>query len=116
MNGDGKVTSTDALAILRMAVKVPGAPTPAWSFVAETLDLWDETAGASALHRNGVQWNAALTGTPGPEQRLNLVAVLRGDVNGSWSSAGAQDLDVVDPNYFKLLGSQLGQPLDVWGG
>jgi len=116
MNGDGKVTSADALAILRMAVKAPNAPAPTWAFVDEKLDLWDEGAGSSALQRSAARWNQALEAAAGADSRLHLVGVLRGDVNGSWSSAGAQDLDSVDPKYFELLGAQLQQPLDVWGG
>jgi hypothetical protein len=44
------------------------------------------------------------------------VGVLKGDVNGSWSApAGSTDLDVTQPTYFQLLGTQLGMPTDVWG-
>ena len=48
-------------------------------------------------------------GTP-----VHLVAVLRGDVNGSWAGGGA-DLDNTDPTYFQLLAVRLGVPDDVWG-
>jgi hypothetical protein len=49
---------------------------------------------------------------------LNLVGVLKGDVNGSWAApAGSTDLDVTDPTYFERLALLLGQPnQDQWGG
>jgi Dockerin type I domain len=116
VNGDGKVTSADALAILRMAVKSPAAPTQEWLFVSESKDLWDETAGASALTRTSATWDKSLSANLQQDSQLNLVAVLKGDVNGSWAApAGSIDLDNVQPNYIQLLGAQTGQPTDVWG-
>ena len=49
---------------------------------------------------------------------MNLVGVLKGDVNGSWvAPAGSQDLDVIDPTYFQRLAELIGVPnQDQWGG
>jgi Ca2+-binding RTX toxin-like protein len=126
---DGRVTSADALAILRLAVRAAGAPAPKWLFFSETMDLWNEQAGASALGRNQSLWSPP----PSPagtrsgswtdslqvqlqeDSTFNLTAVLQGDVDGSWSAAGATDLDQANPGYFQALGSRLGMPTDVWG-
>jgi hypothetical protein len=116
VNGDGRVSSADALAILRMAVKSPAAPAPQWHFVREQLDLWNEAGSSSQLTRSQASWDASLGVTVLQETTANLVGVLRGDVNGSWAPpAASQDLDVTQPNYFQLLGAQLGVPTDVWG-
>jgi len=116
VNGDGRVSSADALALLRTAVKAPGAAVPGWEFLPERLDLWDEATGTSTLTRNATDW----TKLPAPalqrEGEANLVAVLRGDVNGSWSGpAGSTDLDAVRPAHIAQLAASLGVPTDVWG-
>ncbi|WP_442909610.1 beta strand repeat-containing protein, partial [Hydrogenophaga sp.] len=116
-NEDGKVNSADALAILRMAVKHAAAPAQEWLFVDETLDLWngDAAMGSSALTRLSAGWSNPLVDLQG-DQQVNLVGILKGDVNGSWAApAGSIDLDNTDPTYFQLLGTQLGVPTDIWG-
>lgn len=115
-NGDGKVTSADALAILRMAVKLASAPAAQWLFVSETKDLWDETSQSPLLTRQNSEWTAGLTNLLQQDTTANVVAVLRGDVNGSWSApAGSTDLDLTQPGYFEELAGWLGVPMDVWG-
>jgi Ca2+-binding RTX toxin-like protein len=113
-NQDGKVTSADALAILRMAVKLPTAVAQEWLFVEETRDLWNETTGQSALTRTNAAWSRVIDAqAPG---EVNLVGVLKGDVNGSWTApAGAQHLDVLQPGYFDDLSQRIGAPLDQFG-
>jgi hypothetical protein len=47
---------------------------------------------------------------------VNLVGVLKGDVNGSWQApAGSTDLDVLQPNYFDSLHNLMNAPLSQWG-
>jgi Ca2+-binding RTX toxin-like protein/methionine-rich copper-binding protein CopC len=113
-NHDGKVSAADALAILRMAVKLPTAPAQEWLFVEETRDLWNEAAGQSALTRTNAAWSRAIdVQAPG---EVNLVGVLKGDVNGSWTApAGTQDLDDLQPGYFADLAQRIGAPLDQFG-
>jgi hypothetical protein len=113
-NQDGKVTSADALAVLKMAVKLSTAVPQEWFFVEETRDLWNETTGQSALTRTNAAWSRVIDAqAPG---EVNLVGVLKGDVNGSWSApAGAQDLDVLQPGYFDDLSQRIGAPLDQFG-
>jgi cyclophilin family peptidyl-prolyl cis-trans isomerase/Ca2+-binding RTX toxin-like protein len=104
VNGDGRVSAADALAILKMAVKRTDAPAREWLFVPEGQDFWNETAaggqGAFTTTRTSVKdvsgtsaglLPADLAWTAGKD--LNLVAVLKGDVNGSWSApTGTQAL------------------------
>jgi hypothetical protein len=117
-NQDGKVTSADALAILKMAVKRSDAPSREWLFVNESQDFWDEAAnggqGGLTISRTNVAWNKDLQATVSQETTLNLLAVLKGDVNGSWTgpSMGTQSL----PNsYFSDLASKGLGPLSTWG-
>jgi Ca2+-binding RTX toxin-like protein len=119
VNGNGTVTSADALAILRMAVKLSTAVPQEWFFVEEKRDFWDQTAnngqGAFTLSRTSAAWDRSIVADPanGP---VNLVGILKGDVNGSWAApAGSTDLDVTDPNYFQNLATLLGVPVDQWG-
>jgi hypothetical protein len=119
VNNSGTVTATDALLILRMAVKLPTAPAQEWFFVEEKRDLWNEAAnngqGAFSLTRTSASWDRTITADPtgGP---VNLVAVLKGDVNGSWTAPpGSQDLDALFPTYFDDLALLLGVPEDQWG-
>jgi hypothetical protein len=121
VNGSGTVTSADALAILRMAVKLSTALPQEWFFVEETRDFWDETAnggqGAFTLNRSSANWDRAMP-VPAQGGALNLVGVLKGDVNGSWAApAGSTDLDNTNPTYFEELAKKVGVPnQDQWGG
>ena len=115
VNADGRVTSSDALGILRMAVGLATAPAKKWEFVNEKLDLWNETAGVSSLTSASAGWNNGSVDLQANTTH-NLIGVLRGDVNGSWvPPTGSLDLDVTQPTYFTALGTQLGVPTDVWG-
>ena len=114
INGDGKVTSGDALAILKMVQGASDAPAREWLFVQETQDFWNEATRAFSTTRNDVAWGKAMQwDAPGTH---NLVAVLKGDVNGSWSApAGALDLDNINASYFKDLANQLRTSSTQWG-
>ena len=47
---------------------------------------------------------------------FNLVGLLSGDVNGSWSAPpGSVDLDTLQPNYFDAMQNIFGTPLSQWG-
>ncbi len=117
VNQDGKVTSADALAILKMAVKRSDAPAREWLFVSESQDFWDETAnngqGGYSINRTNVTWNKDLQATVTQDTTVNLLAVLKGDVNGSWAGAtGSQSL----PNsYFSDLVKKGLGPVSTWG-
>jgi len=118
VNQDGKVTSADALAILKMAVKRADAPAREWLFVNESQDFWDESAnsgqGGYTISRTNVAWNKDVQANVTQDTTVNILAVLKGDVNGSWTgpSTGTQSL----PNsYFSELVSKGLGPLSTWG-
>lgn len=110
-DGDGHVGLADALAVLRHSVGhsagTSAVPAPGWVFIDER----DTTLaarpvlepGAPPLLSVGVDPAAA---TPA---HLGLVAVLRGDVDGSHvSAAGAATLDSAHPGYLEALIDELG--------
>ncbi|MCX7261213.1 MAG: peptidylprolyl isomerase, partial [Burkholderiales bacterium] len=114
VNGDGTVTSADALAILKMAVKRTDALPVKWLFVKESEDFWDEALKTFTTTRKSVVWDQSIDAVNG--QNNNIVAVLKGDVNGSWAAPStAQNLDVLNPNYFTDLSTRLGTPKSQWG-
>ncbi len=116
INEDGRVTSADALAILKMARGMKDAPAMKWLFVDEEQDFWNETLNAFLTTRHSVSWSQNLSVDVTQNTPHNLVAVLKGDVNGSWSAPAASvDLDVVSPAYFTDLATKLGVPLTQWG-
>jgi hypothetical protein len=111
---EGRITSADALAILKMAVKLPTAPTKEWMFVEEGRDFWDETTGTFTLNRNAAAWDHSINTTAAGE--VNLVGVLKGDVNGSWSApTGSADLDVLYPGHFDAVTHIYGMPMAQFG-
>ena len=111
---DGRITSADALAILKMAVKMPTAPAKEWMFVEESRDFWNETNGTFTLNRNAAAWDHSINTTEAGE--VNLVGVLKGDVNGSWAApAGSADLDVLYPGHFDALTQIYGMPMAQFG-
>jgi methionine-rich copper-binding protein CopC len=109
---DGRITSADALAILKLAVKLPTAPTKEWMFVEEGRDFWNEATGQFTLDRTHASWDHSISTTIQSDAMVNLVGVLKGDVNGSWvAPVGSTDLDAIDPTYFSTLSSIFGMPL-----
>lgn len=119
VNQDGKVSSTDALAILKMAVKRVDAPAREILFVNESHDFWNEAAnagkGAYTTTRSEVKWTEGDKLFTSPDtQNLNLVAVLKGDVNGSWVSNSAPNAPVLDNDYFTELAARLNVPVSQW--
>lgn len=78
VNHDGKVKSTDALNILKMAVQLDSAPANEWIFVPESV-------GSETMTRTNVVWqDNALPVTLDSDQELHLIGILKGDVDGSW--------------------------------
>ena len=114
VGSDGRITPTDALAILHMVIELPSAPAKEWLFVEESRDFWNETTKAFTLDRDHASWDHTISVTaPG---QTNLVGVLKGDVNGSWAApAGSTDLDTINPTYFNALTNLYGMPLAQFG-
>ena len=89
VNQDQKVNSADALQILKMAVGLSDAIAPDWLFVNESALFWDYEAnngeGEFVVSKNNVAWEATGIDVYGaPDADPNFVAMLLGDVNGSW--------------------------------
>jgi len=122
VNGSNTVTSADALAILRMAVKLPTALPNEWFFVEESRDFWNEGTNSFTLTRTSAGWDRNIVVDPSVAPVVNLVGVLKGDVNGSWvAPAGSVDLDTVNPTYFNNLATSMDMVIgstpvtDQWG-
>ena len=82
VNHDGIIRSTDAINILKMAVKLSSAPQGEWLFVSES------TASAT-MNRNMVDWSTvAVDVTLDHDVALDLIGIVKGDVDGSWAAAG----------------------------
>jgi len=77
VNGDGKVMATDALAILKMAVGLSDAPGHEWLFFGEEVE-------EVTMSRNEVVWNDASPVMIEDDMLIDLVGVVKGDVDGSW--------------------------------
>jgi len=91
-------------------------------FVEESRDFWNEATNSFTLTRTNTAWDRNISVDPSIASTVNLVGVLKGDVNGSWQApAGSIDLDTLDPNYFTNLATRLGvmngaSPItDQWG-
>ena len=118
VNQDGKVTTADALAILKMAVNRSDALAREWFFVSESQDFWDESAnngqGDYTVSRTNVTWNKDLQASVAEDTTVNLLAVLKGDVNGSWTGPTTDVQKVPDAYFLELVKKGFG-PLATWG-
>lgn len=102
VNKDGRINSADALAILKMAVGLSSALQPEWLFVAQSQTFWsNDGTGGYTLDAKNVDWQAGLLLNNTVPDDLDFVAVLLGDVNGSWKApAGAT---ILSDDYFRQL-------------
>jgi uncharacterized delta-60 repeat protein len=78
VNHDGKVRANDALNILKIAVNHASAPADEWIYVRQDQQL-------DAMNRSHVDWSFAeqpidIYG----DMELDLIGVVKGDVDGSW--------------------------------
>ena len=78
VNKDGQVRASDALNILKMAIKLDSAPEKEWLFVPESV-------ASEEMSRTHVVW----PDNPMPvslhvDQDVHLIGIVMGDVNGSW--------------------------------
>jgi Ca2+-binding RTX toxin-like protein len=99
VNEDGRVSAADALSILKMAVGLEGAPDREWKFVSE-LESFVNTDG-STVGRSRIDWDEFDISDYSGSQ--NLVALLKGDVNGSWPAPEDTGLNVLKNDYFTAL-------------
>jgi hypothetical protein len=78
---DGQIRATDALGILKMAVGMITAPSEEWLFVSNSILTVE-------MNRKSVDWQAVQTGFSLTEDMdIDLIGILKGDVNGSWVEA-----------------------------
>lgn len=117
VTGDDRVTSGDALAILKMAVGRPNAFTPEWRFVSENHDFWnDPVSGVQSLNisRTNIAYDQVFNVDVQGDTQVNLVGVLTGDVNGSWSAPANSNATVLPDSYFQDVATRLGAPVAQW--
>jgi hypothetical protein len=108
VNSDGKVTSADALGVLKMAVNYTGAASREWLFVPETQDFWNETTQTMTISRSSVVWDSGgKEVVVGSGASMNLVGVLKGDVNGSWTAPTNSEI-VATSHFTDLITQGLG--------
>ena len=118
INEDGRVTSADALDILKLAVNLSTAKPRRWVFVAEDYDFWDELANNGAggfnVDRSHVNYDSGVSIIEYPAQRQqNVVGILIGDVNGSWEAP--QSSSNISDNHVADLVDSRGGSLAQWG-
>jgi len=124
VTGDGKVTPLDALAILKMSVGLPGSVTPSWMFVNESQNFnYDAAKKTFSVTAQNDTVNTSNNITVPPNQTLNLVGILMGDVNGSWGASSPLTTHVdyspttssLNPSYWSTLSTNLHTVPDQWG-
>lgn len=114
VNKDGRVSSADALATLKIAVGLVDAVPQEWLFVPESAAYWDESDGVFTLSRSSVEWDPEGLLLDSPDiGEVNFVALLLGDVNGSWDSPDSAVL--LEEAYFIALDDAGYGPLTQWG-
>ncbi|MFZ4802729.1 MAG: hypothetical protein ACOYLR_12400, partial [Chlorobium sp.] len=80
VNKDGLIRAGDALNILKMAVKLDTAPAKEWLFVPDSV-------GSEVMSRSHVVWPVdPMSVTLDQDQQLDLIGIVKGDVNGSWAA------------------------------
>jgi hypothetical protein len=124
VTGDGKVTPLDALAILKMSVNLPGSVSPSWLFVNEAQSFsYNSTKKAFSLTAQNDSANTSISVVTPPNQTLNVVGILMGDVNGSWGASSPATTHVdynsttgaLNPTYWSTLATNLQTVPDQWG-
>jgi hypothetical protein len=122
VNGDGRVTAADALAILRMAVRLPTAIVPHWIFVDEAATTWNPATLKFVATRTNVGMVSAATASVPDKMNISLVGVLVGAVLGRWVPLDANGIALTPDRYvslptayFQSLSASTGTPLDQYG-
>ena len=98
-----------------MSVNRPDAPASKWIFVKESEDFWNESVNSFTTTRKNVTFDKSIDVNTQSDVNVNVVAVLKGDVNGNWAAGvSVPTLDTLNPNYFAELSSRLGCPQSQW--
>jgi len=113
VNKDGKVTSADALAVLKMAVGILDAPDLEWLFVPENSNFVDASTGETMIDKDNVTWaSSGINANQAVSDKINFVGVLLGDVNGSWTPPN--ESTTLSEEYFNTLAQNGVGPLSQW--
>jgi hypothetical protein len=122
INRDGEVTADDARLIMAIAAGRPGALQPEWVLVREDQGYSTEADSPAGfvLNRNQASFDPDTVFTPGGANRGGWVAVLLGDVDGSWrpvDSSGdpLSGAPVLPAEYLAQLNADLGVSLGQFG-
>jgi len=110
VNQDGRVSAADALSILKMAVGLEGAPEREWIFINETEDFLN--ADETVFNRQNIEWEQLNQFTGVGD--FNMVALLKGDVNGSWPAPEETGLETLPDSYFTDLEAAGVAPAEQW--
>ena len=110
VNGDGRVTGADALAILRIAAGQATAITPTFKFVAEEQTFYNPVTQSLTIDNRSVPTDFAATQTVNTDGTTNFVAVLSGDVLGKYVPLDGTGTPIANPptlptSYFAGLGA-----------
>lgn len=92
LDGNGKIELSDVLNLLKNYLGKTVSATPQWVFVNEVASLTAVSKAATSV--------PALQHDPDSSDALNMVGVLRGDVNGSWKPAATEDYNTLPDSYF----------------
>lgn len=79
---DRDVDLSDAIAVLKLIVDLPVSAKPSWAYF-DPASLPASVQGTQLLNHSS--WHPALSSQTSPPESVELVGVLTGDVNGSWT-------------------------------
>jgi hypothetical protein len=112
INGDLAVTLPDAKALLEIALGTRALPDAPWLFIPEATDL--AVAASSPGQRPSIP--GSVTGSRLPDASAhNWIAVLLGDVDGSWRPAGPNAAVTLPDDYLRSLAAPLSIAPSRWG-
>jgi Ca2+-binding RTX toxin-like protein len=80
VNHDGNVQPDDAVNILKMAIGLADAPATQWQ-------IFPESIGTGHMSNTDVIWPADQQVQITQDTEINLIGIISGDVNGSWTQA-----------------------------
>ncbi|MBU6188247.1 MAG: hypothetical protein KGR68_02930, partial [Betaproteobacteria bacterium] len=90
-----------------------------WRFAGESEALWNAATGSVYTRHAVASTDAAVSARAGQSAAVNLVGVLAGDVDGSWTPGDVEPLpdrayDQLPTDYFRSLGLAP-EALAQWG-
>ncbi|MBU6189321.1 MAG: hypothetical protein KGR68_08385, partial [Betaproteobacteria bacterium] len=112
INGDLSVTLADAKSLLEVALGTRALSDEPWLFIPEGTDL--ALATSTAGQRSSIP--GSITGNALPDASThNWIAVLVGDIDGSWRPAAANAAVTLPDDYLRSLAQPLSIAPSQWG-